>query len=101
MFCPLLQAKQADGRSEPTGDVLEWKGFRGARGFLSRGFSLGFSSALTCQAGKAPEEMAQPIRVSNPSALRGSPDISNPLLSITSENALLAKSLASHQHKGP
>lgn len=81
--------------------MLKWKGWRAAHGFLSRGFSLGFSSTLTCQAGKAPEEMARPIRVGNPSALRDSPDISDLLPSIMSKNPLLEKSLRSHQHRGP
>jgi len=45
--------------------------------------------------------MAQPIRVSNPSAQRSSPDISDLLPSIMSKNPLLEKSLGSHQHKGP
>lgn len=102
VFFPLpSRAKQAEARDQPTGDVLKWKGFRGAHGFLSRGFSLGFSSALTCQVGKAPEEMAQPIRVSNPSAQRDSLDISGLLPPIMSKNPLLEKSLRSHQHKGP
>lgn len=65
------------------------------------GFSLGFSCALTCQAGKAPEGMAQPIRVSNPSAPRDLLGICDLLPRIMSKNPLLEKSLAPHQHKGP